>query len=70
MFGLASALLSEVLFFYNRIRPPEFDGGIGSGEVPYDLPARFMATLLPGCDLTCERAHIWDRSVQALPFEN
>jgi hypothetical protein len=67
---LRSALLSEVVFFYNRIQAPEFDGGIGSGEVPYDLTARFMATLLPGCDLTCERAHIWDRSVQALPFEN
>jgi hypothetical protein len=33
---------------------------------PHHLPARFVAALLPGGDLTAERGHIWNPSIQAL----
>ena len=48
------------MLFYNRIQTPELDPSVGGGDVPHHLPARFVAALLPGGDLTAERGHIWN----------
>jgi len=59
-----------ILLFFNRIQTPEPDPSVDGGEVPHCLPARFVAALLPGGDLTVERGHIWSPPIQALPCQN
>jgi len=54
------------LLFYNWIQTPQLDPSVGGGEVPHHLPARSVAAILPGGDLTAEGGHIWNPPIQAL----